>query len=166
MKFLKEIALILIVLVFHSCNSAKKEAVTQIEKDFLTIKESRLELVKSYEECLTLFSTKSDVSDGYKRIFCKLSSEHSEQLMGLNLIKTKYLIDLGYYISLDAKNYHRVFYEFGTEGYIAGIIRYGLLYSNIVIEKDSIFSLNLGKIDTLKSIDTYNSIIKVNEYAE
>ena len=132
MKIPKQLAFILIVFIIHSCNSTKKNALTQLDNDLLIIKESQLELVENYEKCLSVFATESSVSDGYQRIFCNLSSSQLEQLEILNLIKTKNLIKNGYNISLDAKNHYRIFYQYGTKEYVAGIIRYGLLYSNIV----------------------------------
>jgi len=166
MKIFKRLTFILIVFIFYSCNTTKREAITQLGKDFLIIKESQSELVKNYDKCLSVFAHRSEVSDGYKRVFCNLSYSQSAQLEELNLIMTKRLIDMGYKISLDAVNYYRVFYQIDTKEYIAGILRYGILYSNITFKKDSIYSLDFGKIDTLKQVDTYNNIIEVNEYFE
>ena len=166
MKLSKLIAYILIVFVFYSCNSTKKDAIIQLETDLLIIKESQLELVEHYDKCLLALGHQSEAADGFKRIFCSLSLGESEQLKELNLIKTKRLVDLGYKVSIDAKNHHRIFYQFDTKEYAAGIIKYGLLYSSITHIQDSVYSLEFDKIDTLKQIDIFNKIIEVNEYAE
>ncbi|MDZ7741026.1 MAG: hypothetical protein U5Q03_04570 [Bacteroidota bacterium] len=48
---------------------------------------------------------------------------------------------MGYEVNLDAKNHYRIFYQRDTKEYIAGIIKYGLLYSNITHIQDSIYSI-------------------------
>lgn len=153
-------------ILFYACNSTKNESITQLENDFQTIKTSQLELIENYDLCLSLFSEKSQSSDGYKRVFCEITANNSNQISELNLIKTKQLIDKGYKIKIDAKNHYRIFYQYATKEYIAGIIRYGLIFTDIVSVKDSVYSLNLSGIDTLKQMELKSYIVEINEYAE
>lgn len=162
---MKKIIIIILVFLIYSCNSVKKNAISQIENDFSIIKDSQKELVERYEKCLTLFSEKSKVADGSQRIYCDISLKNSEQLHKLNLLNTKYLIDNGYEIHLDAKNYNRIFYQYDIKEHLAGIIRYGLLYTNIVNVKDGIYSLKIPT-DTIRTLDSLNSIVEFDEYAE
>mgnify|MGYP001415782959 CR=1 FL=1 len=165
MRVLKTISIIFLI-GFLSCNSTKRDAIEQIENDFSMIQVSRQEIIDNYDYCLSNFSSQRKVGNGFYTFHCIVTSHHSEQLDSSDLEMTKTLVNKGYIITVDAKNRYRIFYRSHTKEYIAGVIKYGLVYSNIENVNDSIYSLNLSGMDTLKSIDKLNQIIELNEYAE
>jgi hypothetical protein len=163
---IKHTVTFILTLLICSCNSDEKDIIRQIDQDFSIIKDSQNEIIDNFEYCLSNFSDSLGVVDNKQRIFCNLSKDDSEHLGQMNLLKTKSLINSGYEISVDVKNSYRFFYKYKTVGYIAGVIKYGLLYSDIQKVNSEVYSLRLEPYETLKTIDSDNLIIKINEYAE
>jgi hypothetical protein len=128
--------------------------------------ESQNEISDKYINCLELFSSVSIAADKYQRVYCEITEGNSEQLRELGLEKTSILVESGYVIKVDAKNLNRIFFQTSAEDGLMGVTRYGLIYSNVRVERDSVYSLNLSSIDTLKTLNYHNHIIKVGEHAD
>ncbi len=160
------IAIFLLLLMLSCSNSIEKNVLKQFQKSEVIVTKSNREIIDNYELLLENFSSKSIASDSWERVFCSLDST---DINDLNLNKFRSTISLlknGYKIELDAKHHYRIFYVIATKEYLMGMMRYGVLFHDKTLEKPNIYSLNIGKVDTIHHFNENLFVIKENQYAE
>ncbi len=135
------------------------------DKDIISMANS--EIITNYESLINNFSEKSVTSDGLEDIiYCSLDSMNLKQLNSEDYNSTHRLLEKGYIIEIDAKNYYRVFYELARKEYFMGIVRYGFMFHDKTKEMKNTHSLTFGKIDTIQQINANLFIIQDGQHAE